>query len=847
MTTTWRTTIEGFKQTENPSIENFASIPIFEVLYNNKITEGMNTCAPFNMFCNDYFQNVGRLKGISGIKDIIDKIVNKLKTIIGKITNPLRSMDELFDESIMNILKIYVNLALEDCSKKSPVTTENPINLPDMFTWIEQFTNMQEGFNIGPMDVSGTILNLQTNHPNIHPIKLSNYYIRKLNKRYRDLNGNATQDDLFEFNNDMDMNQLTNPKIIEKIQDSSIQIPVPLPMSFEEYMEKYARFSFSTDTTISYYSYLNTYFSLPGSSISGIGSSPLESFENILKDDFINNTNNATEKYKTGNKNAVISIPTVADSPNSNYIFSIDLNSIKTDTIPNYLKTMILYLSFVFINNKKVSDATFIDIIPKIATVYVNIINYVEYYKYLQLNQYLTSEEIAVFNHIFYCSLNQTDIESNLFDGKNNYSLPTQYFNEDNNIIPYIITCLTNIVDRMQVVFSDTNIWYSADLIEEYPITNLMQMHTTSDKMVFVQFINNIIPSNEILEYYNTDNDTYIALQSCKSRNDAIFKQFKQYSYTIKQELYRMFMIPIILFIVYNFYYMFIFKDCFGYAKSAENDQYIFEKTCKNGCFYPQFPDWELNFHNMENHRTDYIFEFIFKPVKCIYVFLNAVKRIFCNNGILSFFPSNYPYLCFFAIFFIIYNIINKYGWKLLNIIKSLFKLDIPNISIGSLNITNTASIIVWLFFAKSFLKGIGVIKNFESTDDDDDKDKTQTWIEWIQDTKGSGIIMIIKAICFIVFWVLRAAIVSFTIPLSIMIIFIYLVWVSLAGILDYTDKSHSYSDKFELINRILYSKMFELPKYEFGKNTMKTASFYLFYFLTEFIILFTLKKGIIK
>jgi hypothetical protein len=501
----------------------------------------------------------------------------------------------------------------------------------------------------------------------------------------------------------------------------------------------------------------------------------------------------------------------------------------------------------VFINNNKIPDATFIDVLPKIATVYLNMITYVEYLKYTKLNQYLTKEEVALFNHIFYCCLNQMGDNFNPFDGSNKYSLQTQYFNNENNIIPFIITLCSNITDRMQIVFNDANIWYSADLIEKYPIINSILMNLSGTKVVLTEFIHTVTPSENIVEYFNIDFTSYISLQQCKSNNDEILKQFKQYSYAIKQELYRLLIIPIILIIVYNFYYMFLFKDCFGYAKTFDNDKYVYEKTCNNGCFYPEFPDWEMKFHNMENHRTDFIFEFLFKPAKWMYVFLNAMKRIFYNNGFFSFIPSYYPYICFLAMFVGVYYIINKFGGKLFNIVFSLFKLRNPNIKIGGVDINLMATVIVWLSFVRSFLKGIGISADFENILGNNTEPKTQSWIKWILDSGGSGIIMIIKSICFIVYWIVRGMIISFTIPLSAFIFVIYCVWITLGSIFDYTDQSHNYSDKFEIINRILYSKLYELPKDEWGKNTLKTLCFYAFYFLTEIIILFALFRSINK
>ena len=846
MTTSWRNNKEGFKQSDKPNIENFASIPMFDVLYNDKnndkIIEGMIKCDPFNMFCSDYYQNVKRFKGFSGLSEI----GNQIKSYLVKFANPADSIDKWLEDSILNILKIYVNSSLKDCSQVEDKKKVKKDKILPSFTWLqkfvigkERFTTMQEGFNISVTDVSGTILNLHTNHPNINKQNLSRYYTQELNKLYKKFKGNVTQNDLFEFNIDMDTNKLTNPEIIKKINGIPEPTPRPTPMKFDEYMKTKSRFSFSSGEMIDYHPFLDQYFPLPNKKPPSNSSapSPLAYFETLLSNDFKNMSNHATVQFKE-NQTPITGPPENNDDTNN--IFSIDTTNTYKQPIPNYLKNIVIYLSFVFINNNKTpNNTTFIDVLPKIATVYVDMITYVEYVKYTKLNKYLNKEEVAIFNHIFYFCLNQTgEGLSNLFDGSIKYKHLNFYFNDTSNIVSFIIKLCS-------IIYNNNN-WYSADLIENIK-DSIKYQNLSHDKLVLTQFINKVTPSENIVQYYKIDFTTYISLQECKSKNEEILKQFREYSKIIKQELYRLLIIPIIIFIVYNFYYMFLFKDCFGYAKTVNNDEYVYEKTCNNGCFYAQFSDWEMNFHNMENHRTDFIFEFLFKPVKIFYTFLNAIKSVFFNNIVLKFL-ADYPYICFLSVFVLVYYMINKYGGKLLNIVTELSKMNTPTINIiGSITLNTMASTIVWLFFIISFCKETFYSNNIFGNSTNSDENKKQTWTEWIIDSKGSGIIMIIKSICFIIYWIIRAMIVGLTIPLSIFICVIYFAWIPIGSIFDYTDKSHNYSDKLELIDRMIYSKLYELPKDELPKNTLKLLCFYAFYFLTELIILFTLFKSMNK
>ena len=850
MTTSWRNTKEGFKESDKPNIENFASIPMFDVLYNDKynnkhndkIMEGMITCDPFNMFCSDYYQNVKRFKGVSGLNEIGDKI----KSFLVAFANPTDSIDKWIEDSILNILKIYVNSTLEGCSKVEDKKKKKISKILPSFTWLqkfvigkERFTTMQEGFNIPEKDVSGTISNLQNNHPNINKQNLARYYTQELNKLYKKFKGNVTQNDLFEFNIDMDTNKLTNPEIIKKINGIPEPTPRPTPIKFDEYMKTKSRFSFSSVEMIDYHPFLDQYFPLPNDIT-------IKDFDSLIKKDFINNTNIATETFKT-NGTTTVQLPNENSRNNENYIFSINLNKTEKQTISYYLNYIILYLSFVFIHNKKnavPNNFTFTDIIPKIATVYLTFITYVEYLKFAQLNKYLTPKEIAIFNHIFYCCLNQTSETTD--SSPYMYNIGKQTFSSENIIDPFINTLFTRISYQMQndfqVEYRD-NVWkYDENIKKTYPITNSLMVSTITN-VVFMEFIHKVTASQDILIYYGTDHEAYLLLQQCKSKNEEILNQFREYSKIIKQELYRLFIIPIIIFIVYNFYYMFLFKDCFGYAKTVNNDEYVYEKTCKNGCFYPQFSDWEMNFHNMENHRTDFIFEFLFKPVKWFYTFLNAIKSVFFNNGILKLL-SDYPYVCFLSMFALVYYNINIFGGKLLNIVIALSNMNTPTINIiGSITLNIMASSVVWLYFIISFCKETFYSNMFQNNTNSDEN-KKQTWTEWILDSNGSALIMVIKSICFIIYWIIRAMMIGLTIPLSIFICVVYFVWITIGSIFDYTDKSHNYNDKLELINRIIYSKLYELPKDELPKNTLKLLCFYAFYFLTEIMILFTLFKS---
>jgi len=179
-----------------------------------------------------------------------------------------------------------------------------------------------------------------------------------------------------------------------------------------------------------------------------------------------------------------------------------------------------------------------------------------------------------------------------------------------------------------------------------------------------------------------------------------------------------------------------------------------------------------------------------------------------------------------------------------------LIKMDIPNVSFGSFNIKYLASTIIWISFALSFFKttfgdptttAANIIASKLNMGISGKTNKT--WIEWIMDSMGSGIIMVFKTIGFIIYWILRATVTSLIIPVSIFIFVVYFFWISIFSLFDYTDKNHSYNDKLEMIDRFIYTKLFvkseTSPMWFF-----RSVCFLAIFLLTEIVIFYTLYKN---
>ena len=852
--TTWRRNKEGFKEKYDTKIktENFTNIPIFDILQNTttkeekeKVIEGMQ-CGQFDMFCNDYFQSVGRLKGIPGAQEF----GNNFTSLLTYLTDPIYKLDKLLEDSIYNILQTYVNGSLKDCATDKTIKNTALTNVLDVptFTWLEKFTTMTEGLYVGPTNVENTITNLQNNHPSIDPQKLSTFYVDQLNKRYKDVSGNLTQNDLFEFNVDMDMNQLTDPVVQQKVGAIPTPTPIPIPITYSEYSD-YVRFELYSSDPISYYDFNSTYFPMPSAKVPSDSSesSPFSHLQSKLNIDLTGSSDVATTYFRSGKKKPK-DPPT--DQNINNYAFSVNLSTKKTNTISAYLNNVILYFAFVIVDRDQ--TATFTDILPKIATVYLTCLNTIEYFKYAKTNQYLSEYEIAVFNHLFYCCLNQTGYTSNVFDSTTNQyiNIGTQNFNTGIDV--FIRYMSPTIISRVQNISGISSDWYLSTTANEGINSEIITGILPSDCLLST-YISYVQPKTEIITYYKSDFAAYIKLQACKSSNDAILKRFRRYANTIKQEVYRILIIPIVIYLVYNFYYMFLFKDCFGYAKDKSSGETKYDGECKKGGFFPVFPDWEYNFHKLENNRTDFVFEFMFKPVKCLYVFLNAIKTPF-HSGELSSLINNVPYLCFLTGFVCIYSIITTYGGALLNSMISLLKLETPKLPIGKWqnSLNDTAAVVTWLSFAKSFYNNMvgdptaiitNMISNSLGMGSSSPKPSFPS-VGWILDSMGSSMIVVIKIIFVILYWILRGVITAAIIPVSIFIMIFYFFFFSIAGMFYYTDNDHSYHDKIELMDRIMYSKLYDLREGELGKNTFKTVCFYAVFLLTEIVILYTLVKN---
>jgi hypothetical protein len=110
-------------------------------------------------------------------------------------------------------------------------------------------------------------------------------------------------------------------------------------------------------------------------------------------------------------------------------------------------------------------------------------------------------------------------------------------------------------------------------------------------------------------------------------------------------------------------------------------------------------------YRTFEQRQTDFFFEFIFKPVKLAYTFLNAIKAFFRKGFFGYVIKDNVPYVFFLWTFMVVYGFMTKRAGIILNTLKTLSKLKLPDVQImGRKALDSYAKGVTVFFFFFSFL-----------------------------------------------------------------------------------------------------------------------------------------------
>jgi hypothetical protein len=919
MSSTWRnketnniTHKSGIPITSPP--ENFKNIPMFEVLhpkvpsndpsvtkeFTEEVTEG------FDIMGDDYFESCKRyirLKGIAGISDFIK---DKFKLLY---TNPVDKLDESIEDTIYSVLYGLLLMTGEQCKDDTLLEKQTKDKAFSGFWWIkgygsELFTTMQEAFSVQDSQFTITVDSFKKNHPefitdnNIYN-KVVEYYVSQLNERETKLKRRINDTELFQFNNYFD-NQLNLPEVQSKIlkiktstTTQTIKTAYRNTMSdYQKYYKNTARFKIYNKESILYYTFDNTYYT----------------FDNTYFDllntyfDLLNNKEPPTPS-DTNN-------PPAQDT---NYAFSINFKKTDMKTVPiqSFLEDVLTHYTSILVKKKKTGSYKDNILKSRIGTVYTKLLNYLEFQFYRKYGVFFNEYHLALFNHIFFILLNQDDTDAeNVYNGTTN-----DYFNFGKQQ-------MTNIYQTLfKEILSDESSKLSYLYPLETPISsgdNDMQKFYLYDYMLLKD--DEMLPTDGVMLYpvsisptvLNSDNANVLIdyillpeppfevdsdmkkfyreeLSPCEKEQEKKKKKIKGYAKTIKEELYKILLAPVTIYIAYNFYYLFFFKDCTESVKTYNETtgDTDYKNTCEK-CTTPIFPDVETYFHYYEEHKLDLLFELFFKPVKFLYTLANSLKAIFRNefsllsaNAIVP--KDEFPYIFLFACIIFFYNYLiydfskNEEGnYKyVLSIFNHIIGLDfdklnesVTGLRMDQLQVNKTEDIesilkkggiaayvfmITILFFTETMIHHIGGVsiksmfnniatKAFSSDgviDSDYKKDYENSWLFWVTNTTNP-LVGILKFLYMLFYWFLKGFIVVKLIPLSITIVILYFIYNLFVGIYNNSTADVSMFDKFDLINRTIYTKL-----YSESSNTImfmiKSVFWFVFFYLYEFIAILVL------
>lgn len=856
----------------------------------------------------DYFHH----RGVYNISNNTSKIKEYIEKIMSYFSSPITNLDSMFEKFIYDMLIMILMLNNMDCDNET-LSKIKSVGAMKSFFWISN--RKTEGFSLKDQPyLIKTIDSFEKNHmdfikDNDTKMKVGTFYIKTLNSYETKIRRRITTDELFIFNNDFD-NLLNDPKIQAKIMsitptnDWKYEIGQVLFENTEEdykkYYDKNARFKIYNMDNITYYKLNDNYFPIPvftGANKTGVDILNNAIFEcedrNIMLtlSQFV--VFNRKNKYRFNSFTPILNPPDYTDSanPNTNFVFSVDITKLTEDSIQGYLTYVIKYFSLIIFSKLDSNNTLgFQEIEARVGTLYTNLLNRLEFLHYNQYREYLDIYRVAIFNHMFFILIQQ-DSGDSIYNNINNKYIKIIDDQDTNSTTNKIIATdvftriivgnndryskirsqddLDNIamnsIDITEMDFSNLNTKISGNNFSKYTSTiNDTGTLPTSNSLNPYIDITDIEVKKKILSEYiihsafkQKDMDKYFIpgpLSECEKLKRRVRNEFTKYAKIIKNEIYRILLIPIIIYVVYNFYYMFFFRDCDGRVR-YENGEYINQGfSCKN----PTYPDWESYFHSYENHNTDLIFEYIFKPAKIMYTILNALKAVIRTLPLIGI-DSNIipPYIYLFSTFLILYDIIKKKGPKIMSFYNNFYNtFSLPNNTYWN-NMEKFVKSITIMFFSLSVVKDIAgfnwheTLQRYAINVDNtlfEKEPSSRSWLLWLI-LPPTFIIMFFKFVIFILYWIFKYFAATALIPFGIFVAVIYITYTSLFAIYNNTNSECDYSSKVELIDRIIYTRLYDVPKepkgFEYVKYIFKSICWIIMAFMTELFSLYILKKGL--
>lgn len=908
MTSKWRKK-EPFKTKSTPvSNENrkegFSNMPMFDILNNveilndnidsNSNPKKENIIEGFEWQGIDYFHHhdvFNLAYDYSYMKKLLEKLM-------GYLSYPVTNFDSILENFIYDILMTCFSIQTDNCNQNKVLTKNiHKNNANKMFFWMGNSSKKEEFSLRQQPNLMKTINSFKKNHPEFIKNgdvanKVGNFYTNRLNRYQTKIHRTIHDDELFEFNNQFD-NSLNDPETQKQIlksnvmqfHDETFQSPFENTESdYKKYHDSLARFKMDNTDGIHYNALNSDYFPIPTNGMLFFDKALTHANNQLMQltvselDSFYKDRRkNGEGSYTDVSFNVVNKNPPTGTNPKT-YAFSVIMmdDHEEDETIQDYLKHVIKYFSLCLFakihssTNNAWKQVGFQEIEARLGTIYTNCLNRMEFLYHNAFGMYLDATHIAIFNHIFYILLQQnSDATGNKYNETTNANVKISD-GTDNRIFA------KNIFERF--LFGNNHRYSMIKTHEsvEIPIVALnpyADMSPPKDAQYLQDYILSDTFSNSVeMENY------YVPLSECeyhqkKNRNNAN-KDLLNYARIIKNEIYRILMIPVLLYVVYNVYYMFFFMD-YEDAPHKKNPKDPKEVPFVEECKIPMFPDWENYFHHHEKHKTDFLFEYLFKPAKMMYTWLNTMKtfvRTFPLFGLTSqpqFIP---PYIYFFITIILLYHVLHEYGRSFFKFYVSFFMtLSVPFVKIVKvdgeitklfkiegdwLGYTEIATIVTVIFMFLSFLKHsigengdlsqlITSVLGIPNIENDKKASWENSWFNWIG-SQTSVIFIIFKIIVWILYWLFKFYISFAMIPLATTIAVIYVAYTTLFAIYSNTK---SYSSKKEFMNNIMYTQLYDIPEKSSRWNlpvyVFKSVCWFILVFIMEIISMYILLTGL--
>jgi F0F1-type ATP synthase membrane subunit b/b' len=272
----------------------------------------------------------------------------------------------------------------------------------------------------------------------------------------------------------------------------------------------------------------------------------------------------------------------------------------------------------------------------------------------------------------------------------------------------------------------------------------------------------------------------------CNASKEKAENDIKRYAGTIRNQIYNILFLPIILLIFYNCYYMFFYTDVSG--------------------FKPSFIDIETRYY--EPYVKPYLNFFLgifIKPISILYYIFNLISR----HKTLVRLSKEYPYYFFIILFIIVYSIISQSGKNVISTWGELLFGNKPN------PFTPFALIVMGIYFVKDFIL---------------------TLPEWKEDLRKpiSGLIK------FIMYWVIRFIVNILIFPYAGYLCTVYVFVYLFLGI--YISQDSEPFDTINNINDTIYDKIYKAFDEKCGnKGSMAFIIKYFIRFLFMYLFEITL------